>query len=160
MTATRSRCHVDAPRSQVYAAILDRSAVTEWQVPDGMTCQVHEFEAHEGGLFRISLTYDDGDRPGKTSGRTDTYHGHFVELVPDERIIEVLEFETTDPAMRGEMTIVIALSDAGGGTDLVAVHGGLPSGVSKADNELGWQMSLAKLKALVEERARKPARAG
>jgi uncharacterized protein YndB with AHSA1/START domain len=156
MTATRSRCHVDAPRSRVYSAILDRSAVTRWQVPDGMTCEIHEFEAREGGLFRISLTYDAADRAGKTSGRTDTYHGHFVELVPDERIIEVLEFETTDPAMRGEMTIVIALSDAAGGTDLVAVHGGLPSGVSKADNEIGWQMSLAKLKALVEGRATAP----
>jgi uncharacterized protein YndB with AHSA1/START domain len=152
MTATRVHCHVDAPRAQVYAAILDPAAVTRWQVPEGMTCEVHDFEAREGGLFRISLTYDAPDRAGKTSERTDTYHGHFIELVPDARILEALEFETTDPAMRGEMTIVIDLSDADGGTDLVAVHGGLPPGLSKADNELGWRMSLAKLKALVEAR--------
>jgi hypothetical protein len=30
------------------------------------------------------------------------------------------------------------------------VHDGLPRGVSTADNEIGWRMSLAKLAALVE----------
>jgi hypothetical protein len=27
------------------------------------------------------------------------------QLVPNEQVVEVLEFETEDPAMRGEMTI-------------------------------------------------------
>jgi uncharacterized protein YndB with AHSA1/START domain len=73
-----------------------------------------------------------------------------VKLVPDEQVIEVDEFETTDPALRGRMTITITLADADGGTDLVAVHEGLPRGVNPADNETGWQMALAKLAALVE----------
>ena len=72
-----------------------------------------------------------------------------MKLVPNEQIVEVDEFETEDPAMRGEMTITITLADADGGTNLVAVHDGLPSGVSLADNETGWQMALAKLAALV-----------
>jgi len=29
------------------------------------------------------------------------------QLVPDERVIEVGEYETDDPALRGEMTITI-----------------------------------------------------
>jgi hypothetical protein len=44
------------------------------------------------------------------------------------------------------------LADADGGTDLVAVHDGLPRGVSPADNETGWRMALAKLAALVDTR--------
>jgi hypothetical protein len=40
--------------------------------------------------------------------------------------------------------------EAEGGTDIVAVHDRLPRGLSSADNELGWQMSLAKLAALVK----------
>jgi hypothetical protein len=60
------------------------------------------------------------------------------------------EFETADPALRGEMTITITLVDADGGTDLHAVHDGLPPGVAPADNELGWRLALAKLAALVE----------
>ena len=48
------------------------------------------------------------------------------------------------------MTITITLADAEGGTDLVAVHEGLPSGVVPSDNELGWRESLARLADLVE----------
>jgi hypothetical protein len=63
----------------------------------------------------------------------------------------VVEFETTNSAMRGEMTITISLADAdAGGTDVLAVHDGLPPGVPLADNEAGWRDALAKLAALVE----------
>jgi hypothetical protein len=72
--------------------------------------------------------------------------------VPDERVVQVIEFETADPAMRGETTIAFALADADGGTEIVALHDGLPPGVSAADNELGGRQSLAKLAALVEAR--------
>jgi uncharacterized protein YndB with AHSA1/START domain len=152
MSSTRIRRHINAPRTAVYEAFLDPRAVAQWKVPDGMTSHVHEFDACEGGSLRISLTYDAPNATGKTTAHTDTYHGRFVKLVPYEQIIEVDEFETTDPALRGEMTIIITLVDAEGGTDLVAVHDGLPPGVSTADNELGWSLALAKLAALVEAR--------
>jgi uncharacterized protein YndB with AHSA1/START domain len=73
-----------------------------------------------------------------------------VKLVPDEQVVQVSEFETTDPALRGEMTITLTLADADGGTNIQAVHDGVPPGVPPADNELGWQLSLDKLAALVE----------
>ena len=136
----------------MYRALLDPRAVAKWKAPDGMTCDVHELDAREGGAIRVSLTYDEPTAAGKTTSHTDTYHGRFVKLVPDEQVVEVDEFETDDPALRGEMTITITLADADGGTDLVAVHDGLPRGVSPDDNEIGWQMALAKLAALVEER--------
>lgn len=115
-----------------------------------MTCHVHTFEAREGGSFRISLTYDEPTRTGKTSTHTDTYHGHFAKLVPNEQVVEADEFETEDPALRGEMIITITLADADGGTNLLALHEGLPPGVSSADNETGWRIALAKLAAFVE----------
>jgi uncharacterized protein YndB with AHSA1/START domain len=119
-------------------------------VPTGMTSRVHAFDAHEGGRFSISLTYDEPTGTGKTSAHTDTYHGRFVKLVPNERVVELVEFETSDPALQGEMTITISLADADGGTDVVAVHEGLPPGLSPADNEVGWRQALRKLAALVE----------
>lgn len=150
MTSTKISQHINAPRARVYRALLDADAIAKWKVPDGMTCHVHSFDAREGGSFRISLTYEAPTGAGKTTAHTDTYHGRFVKLVPDERVVEVDEFETTDPGMSGEMTITISLTDADGGTDLLAVHDGLPRGVSLADNETGWRMALAKLAALVE----------
>jgi uncharacterized protein YndB with AHSA1/START domain len=150
MSSTRISYHINAPRETVYRALLDPCAVVKWKVPDGMTCHVHELEAREGGSIRISLAYDEPTGTGKTTSHTDTYCGRFVKLVPNELIVEVDEFETADPAMRGEMTITIALMDAAGGTDLLATHDGLPPGVSVSDNELGWRMALAKLAALVQ----------
>jgi uncharacterized protein YndB with AHSA1/START domain len=150
MSSTRISRRVNAPRARVYRALLDARAVATWKVPTGLTSHVHEFEAREGGSFRISLTYDAPTGTGKTSPHTDTYHGRFVKLVTNEQVVEVVEFETTDPALRGEMTIRITLADEDGGTDVLAVHDGLPRGVPTADNEAGWREALAKLAALVE----------
>lgn len=150
MNSTRISRHVKAPRAKVYSALVNAAAIAKWRVPDGMTSHVHAFEGREGGQFRISLTYDAPTGLGKTTAHTDTYRGRFVKLAPNERIVEVVEFETPDPALRGEMTITIALADADGGTELLAVHDGLPPGLSPADNETGWRMALAKLAALVE----------
>jgi uncharacterized protein YndB with AHSA1/START domain len=150
MSSTRVTRHLQAPRARVYRAFLDAKAVENWMVPTGMTSQVHAFEGKEGGVFRISLTYDAPTGVGKTTAHTDTYHGRFVTLVPNERIVEVVEFETTDPGMQGEMTITITFRDVDGGTELVAVHDNLPPGLSAADNETGWGISLDKLEALLE----------
>lgn len=155
MGATRISIVVNAPRARVYQALVDARAVATWMVPDGMTSHVHAFDAREGGV-RISLTYDaptgTGNTPGKTTAHTDTFHGRFVTLVPDEQVVEVVELETADPALRGEMTISFTLVEADGGraTDLVAAHDRLPPGLFAADNDIGWRMSLGKLAALVE----------
>lgn len=142
--------HVNAPRARVYRALLDARAVETWMAPTGVTSRVHEFDAREGGSFRISLTYGEPTRVGKTTAHTDTYYGRFVKLVQNEQVVEVVEFETADPAVQGEMTITITLTDIDGGTDVLAVHDGLPSGLSITDNEVGWRSSLAKLAMLVE----------
>src|ERR1017187_10273493 len=126
--------HVSAPRPAVYRALLDSEAIRQWRVPAGITGQVHEFEAREGGSFRISLTY----------------HGHLAKLVPNEQVVEVLEFETGDPALRGAMTVTTTLTDAAGGTDVLVVYEGIPDGALAADNATGTRMALANLAKLVE----------
>jgi uncharacterized protein YndB with AHSA1/START domain len=143
---------IKAPRADVYRALLDARSVAIWMVPTGMSSHVHLFEAREGGAFRISLTYDAPTGTGKTTAQTDTFHGRFVKLVPDQQVVEVVEFETSDPGMRGEMTITMTLLDVEGGTEIRAEHDHLPPGVSPADNDVGWRISLGKLAALVEGR--------
>ncbi len=140
---------MNAPRSAVYRALLDVDAIAKWRVPVGISSRVHEFDAREGGSFRISLSYDAPDRTGKSASGTDTYHGHFARLVPDERVVEVLEFETADPALAGTMTMTTTLTDADGGTDILVVHEGIPDDVPAADNETGTRMALANLARLV-----------
>ncbi|MEU1000362.1 SRPBCC domain-containing protein [Streptomyces tibetensis] len=151
MYTSRVSGHVDAPRAAVYRALVSPEAIARWRVPSGMSGEVHAFDAREGGRFRVSLTYEAPDASGKSSAHTDTYHGHFARLVPDEQVVEVLEFETTDPALGGAMTLTTTLTDAeGGGTDVLMVHEGIPDAVPAADNETGTRTALANLARLVE----------
>ncbi|GAA2312493.1 hypothetical protein GCM10010234_66460 [Streptomyces hawaiiensis] len=151
MYTSRVSGHVDAPRPAVYRALVSAEAIARWRVPTGMSGEVHEFEAREGGRFRVSLTYEAPDASGKSAAHTDTYHGHFARLVPDEQVVEVLEFETTDPALGGAMTLTTTLTDAeDGGTDVLMVHEGIPAAVPAADNETGTRTALANLARLVE----------
>jgi uncharacterized protein YndB with AHSA1/START domain len=153
MSATHIRRRINAPPAIIYRALIDADAVARWMVPTGMTSHVHAFDPREGGAFRISLTYDAPTGTGKTTAHTDTYHGRFVKLVPNEQVVEVVEFETDDPSLQGEMTITFTLTDAEGGTEVYAVHDQLPPGLSPKDNETGWRSSLANLAALVESGA-------
>jgi uncharacterized protein YndB with AHSA1/START domain len=150
--STRVTRHVVADRATVYRALIDPIAVAAWRAHNGMTAVVHTFDARVGGRFRVSLTYDSPTKRGKTAAQTDTYHGRFVELAPNERVVEELEFETADPALSGLMRMTTTLTDADGGTDVLVEHEGIPPGVSAEDNEIGTRMSLEKLAALVEPR--------
>lgn len=150
MSGTQVSHFIRAPRSAVYRALLDSAAIAVWKVPVGMICRVHTFDAREGGAFRVSLTYEDANRRGKSAAHADTYHGRFVKLVPDECVVEVDEFETNDPTMRGRMTLTTTLVEKDSGTEVTMHYDGLPPGVSVADNEVGTRMALEQLAAFVE----------
>ncbi|MBA3743535.1 SRPBCC family protein [Sporichthya sp.] len=149
---TRVTRFIAASPDAVYRVLIDPTAVQQWMVPNGMTSEVHSFDAREGGEFAISLTYDDPVAVGKTEGATDTFAGRFAELVPGESVVQVAAFDTTDPALAGEMTIRYLLTERDGGTEVLGIHENLPPGVAPEDNEWGWRISLGKLAQLVESR--------
>ncbi|NES27939.1 polyketide cyclase [Micromonospora terminaliae] len=150
MYSTQVSQLIKAPRSAVYRALLDPAAVAKWRVPTGMSGHVHEFDAREGGRLRVSLTYEAPDNTGKSTAHTDSYHGNFVKIVPDQQVVEVIEFETDDPTLRGAMTMITTLTDVDGGTEVVVVHDGIPDAIPAEDNEMGTRMALANLASLVE----------
>ncbi|MFE0649440.1 SRPBCC domain-containing protein [Streptomyces sp. NPDC059534] len=152
MYTMRASRHIDAPPAAVYRSLLDRDSVARWRVPYGMTCEVHSFDVREGGTFRISLHYGGEGGTGKSGARTDTYHGRFVELVPDERVVEIIEFESADPRLHGAMTLTTTLIPVGGATEVRLVHEGIPDAVPATDNETGTRMALDRLAALAEGR--------
>jgi len=144
---------VKAPRQAVYEACIDAGQITQWRVPDNMLAIVHEFDARPGGSFHMSLKYRDANHPaaGKTDGDTDTFHGRFVEIVPGVKIVEVVVFDSADPAFAGEMTLTTSFADAPGGTQITMRFDDMPAGVRPADNDAGTRQSLKKLAALVEQ---------
>jgi uncharacterized protein YndB with AHSA1/START domain len=114
VSTTRVTRHINATRPAVYAALLDRDAVRHWMVPDDMTSRVHVFDPHEGGRFRISLTYDAPTDAGKTDAQSDTFRGRFARLVPDQEVVQIVEFETDDPGWRMSIDKLARLVEAGG----------------------------------------------
>ncbi len=143
---------IKAPRAKVYQAFLDPQAVAARMAPDSMPIHVHSFDPRPGGRFRISLTYPQPEEAqrGKTTGDADTYHGRFVKLVADEKIVELIEFESTEPGFAGEMTMTVLLADVAGGTEVSLLYENVPTGIRPEDNEAGSRSSLQKLAALVE----------
>jgi uncharacterized protein YndB with AHSA1/START domain len=134
-----------APRDSAYRALTEPALIARWRFPEGMRSTVEEV----GDGFRVTLTYDAPDARGKSTAHSDTYRARFTRVVPGELVVEVDEFETDDPDLRGEMTMTVTLRDADGGTELTAVHEGVPAGIPPEQNELGWRMALARLAALL-----------
>ena len=146
---------INAPRQRVYQSFLNGDAVASWLAPEGMRAIVHRFEPREGGEIRMSLTYlnveesPDG-KGGKSTSDTDTFRGKFVELIPDEKVVWLTEFESPDPAFAGAMTLIWSFTDADGGTEVTVRCENIPSGVRPEDNEEGSRSTLEKLAAFLE----------
>ena len=145
---------IKAPLQAVYRAFLDRDALAAWLPPETMAGRVHALDPRPGGKFAMSLTYQDPQLApggqGKTSENTDTFQGRFVELVPDEKIVWAVQFDSPHPEFAGEMRITWSLADAGDGTQVSVLCENIPPGVRPEDNEMGSRSSLQKLAALVE----------
>lgn len=141
---------IKAPPETIYRAFLDPAAVVSWRPPEGMTGQVHTFEPREGGTFRMSFGYTDQAVRGKTSEHADIFTGRFLELVPDERIVELIEFESDDPAFAGEMKITTTLARVSDGTEVTISCENVPSGIRPEDHYEGIMSSLKNLAAFTE----------
>lgn len=143
---------VKAPRSRVYRAFLAAEELAAWLPPGEMTGVMHVFDARAGGGYEMSLFYPESDTAhrGKTGEREDRVRVRFLELVPDERIVQAVVFQSDDPALAGEARLTIRLSDAPQGTRVEMDFADLPPGVRPQDNDEGARQSLDQLAGFLE----------
>jgi uncharacterized protein YndB with AHSA1/START domain len=126
---------------KVYRAFLDADAMTKWLPPNGFTGQVQHLDARVGGTYKMSFT-------NFTTGRSNSFSGTYLELVPNERIRHTDIFD--DPNFPGEMQTTISLKKVACGVELNIVQEGLPDVIPPEACYLGWQESLTLLALLVE----------
>jgi uncharacterized protein YndB with AHSA1/START domain len=156
MTASTSVSRlIKAPREKVFQAFMTGEAVAAWLAPETMKGTVHRFEAVEGGEIHMSLKYQNVEetpdgKGGKSSEDSDSFKGKFVEIVPNEKIVWLTEFESDDPAFAGEMRLIWTFVDVEGGTEVTVLCENIPRGIRPEDNEEGSRSSLEKLAAFVE----------
>ena len=130
-----------ATPEKVYRAFLDADAMAKWLPPNGFTGKVHHMDAKVGGTYQMSFT-------NFTTGHSHSFGGHFVELVPHERIRHTDKFD--DPGLPGEMETTVSLKMVSCGTEVNIVQEGIPEAIPPEACYLGWQESLILLAQLVE----------
>jgi len=130
-----------ATPEKIYRAFVDADAMAKWLPPNGFTGKVHHMDAKVGGTYKMSFT-------NFTTGRSHSFGGKYLELVPHERIRHTDKFD--DPNLPGEMRTTITLKKVSCGTELNIVQEGLPDVIPPEACCLGWQESLTLLAQLVE----------
>jgi uncharacterized protein YndB with AHSA1/START domain len=130
-----------ATPEKVYRAFLDPDAKVKWLPPNGFTGKVHHIEPTVGGTYKMSFT-------NFTTGRSHSFGGKYLELVPNERIRYTDKFD--GPNLPGDMQVTIALKKVSVGTELNIVQEGIPDAIPPEACYLGWQESLTLLAKLVE----------
>ena len=142
---------IGAPAAAVFAALVDREALLAWLPPEGMTARFEHFDPRPGGSYRLVLTYDDAsDAPGKASADSDVVEARFVEIVPDQRVVQAVDFVADDPAFAGTMTMTWEVTAVDGGTRVDITATDVPAGISAEDHATGLASSLANLARHVE----------
>src|ERR1700680_1602488 len=143
MTGNTIRLHrvLRTTPEKVYRAFIDPEAKAKWLPPNGFTGKVHHMDAKVGGTYKMSFT-------NFTTGRSHSFGGEYVELVPHERIRYTDRFD--DPNLPGEMQVTITLKKVSCGTELSVVQEGVPAVIPVEACYLGWQESLILLAKLVE----------
>src|SRR5690349_25130746 len=100
MPANTVRFHrvLRASPEKVYRAFLDPDAMVKWLPPNGFTGKVHSMDAKVGGGHKMSFT-------NFSTGRSHSFGGKYLELVPGERIRYTDKFD--DAHLPGEMQVTI-----------------------------------------------------
>ena len=146
-----SRVMAASPQT-IYRVFLDPEAWVQWLPPEGMTARIDAFDPRPGGTYRMTLTYRGTDRSvrGKSTEDTDVVEGCFVDLVPNQRIVQRVTFVSDDPAFAGEMTMTWSLAPTAGGTNVTITCEGVPGGIRSEDHDAGLHATLRGLAAFVE----------
>ena len=130
-----------AKPERVYRAFLDPDALVKWMPPNGFTAKIHHMDARAGGSYKMSFT-------NFSTGKSHSFGGEYVELVPNERIRNTDKFD--DPNLPGQMQVTTTFKKVSTGTELEIIQEGVPDVIPAEACYLGWQESLELLAKLVE----------
>ena len=148
MTHTdRGGAHVHAPVADTFAALVDADARVIWLPPTGMSGRFEHFDAVPGGGYRMVLSYDDPTMRGKTEANRDVVEVRFGVIDPPHRVVELVDFVSSDPTLGGSMTITWSLTSEGDGTWVSIIASDVPDSLSTEQHEAAFASTLANLDA-------------
>lgn len=141
---------IGAPPARIFAALIDLESLEKWLPPAGMSGRFEHFDPRPGGSYRLALSYDRADGRGKTTSDSDVVVVRFVEIQPNARMVQAVDFVSDDRSFAGTMTMTWELRPTAEATHVEIRAENVPAGISPADHAVGMTSSLEKLAAFVE----------
>jgi uncharacterized protein YndB with AHSA1/START domain len=135
-----------APRELVFAAWTERQHLERWQgAPEGMTVTTEEADVRVGGRFRICMRSPDGAEHW--------LQGIYREVVPPERLVFTHAWLDRDKRPGIETLVTITFTERGEATELTLRQTGFASGASRDGHRDGWESTLRRLEAYLDQSA-------
>jgi uncharacterized protein YndB with AHSA1/START domain len=143
---------VDAPVDRVFAALVDPELLLRWLPPEGMTGRFEHVDIRPGGSYRLVLTYPpEATAHAKSTEDADVVDVRIVDVVPGDRVVQAVDFDSDDPSFSGTMTMTWQVHDEHRCTRVGITAQDVPPGIGEQDHADGLASSLANLARLVEQ---------
>ena len=135
---------VNASAEDVFDAWTDPLQIAAWYGPEGFINDVHEFEAREGGEYRLTMNSPDG--------RMHELRGTFKTIQKPTKLVFTWVWvngmgESGDDA---ETLVTVELKPLGTKTEMTMTHSGFVSEKSRDSHGKGWSSSFTKLEKIFE----------
>ncbi len=144
-----SRTIIATPRA-IFRAFVDPEVLVKWRAPTGMEAELLAFDPRLGGGYKMALRYVDTKGTAKSTADADIVLARFVELEAEERIVEAINFESTEPTLGGTMRLTTTMKPVTGGTKVTFLAEEVPSGINEEDHVAGMESALKNLANLLE----------
>lgn len=149
-TLKASRLIMATPRA-IFRTLLDPETIPTWRTPRGIAARLERFDPRPGGSYRMMLLNvhdDDGD--GESGSRTDVIDVEFVDIIPDEKTIETIRFNTNNPRFQTTMTVITTLEPLKDGTKVTLTAQDIAPRISEPDHRATMDAILKNLANFVE----------
>lgn len=152
VSSSQNSKFIKASQEALYRAFTDPAALSVWLAPGEMIGKIHSFDLRVGGGYQMSLFYPSSETlsHGKTSEKEDRFNARFVELIPPKKIVQTINFDTSNPDFSGEMIMEVTFDAEDSGTRVTILFRNIPPGIRPEDNEAGTRSSLEKLARHIE----------
>jgi len=141
---------LNAPRELVFKAWTDPKHIAKWWGPKGFTAPVCKLDVRVGGAILIHMRGPDGV--------VYPMHGVFREIIVPERLVFISKALEDEKGNAGFEVVTTVTFDEHNGKTKLSLHAAVTvlkptSEVAKSlgGMEVGWNQSLDRLTALVEE---------
>ena len=106
-----------------------------------MTGRFERIDARPGGSYRMILTYaDTSGAAGKATADSDIVEARFVDLVPDVRVVQAVDFVSDEPGYADTMIMTWEVATVESGTRVEIRADNVPDGIS-AEDHAAWLAS-------------------